>query len=132
MRAAPSPSGVHVLKAIGFGVLCPVASVACSSSSGSLTQSTTDAATPDAATATATATDAGVVLEGSVPSGSAPDASAVDGASTDGAAGAFAGTISYAAFGSDGYTHIFTATGGGVTTQLTSAAANDETAEWSP
>ena len=43
----------------------------------------------------------------------------------------FSGTISYAAFGSDGYTHIYLLTSSGVKTQLTSGAHNDETAEWS-
>jgi TolB protein len=48
------------------------------------------------------------------------------------AAASFSGTISYAAFGSDGYMHIYSLTAGGSPQQLTSGAHNDETPEWSP
>jgi Tol biopolymer transport system component len=53
-------------------------------------------------------------------------------ASTDAATGSFLGTLSYAAFGMDGHTHIFSSTGDGVITQLTTGPGDDETAEWSP
>jgi TolB protein len=43
----------------------------------------------------------------------------------------FSGTISYAAFGSDNYTHVYLLASDGTSTQLTSGAQNDETPEWS-
>lgn len=43
----------------------------------------------------------------------------------------FKGTISYAAKGSDGYSHVYLLNSSGVITPLTSGAHNDETPEWS-
>jgi len=42
------------------------------------------------------------------------------------------GTISYTAFGSDGYTHVYLTTSDGKITQLTSGSHTDGTPEWSP
>lgn len=41
------------------------------------------------------------------------------------------GAITYAAFGGDGFTHIYLRNTNGATTQLTSGPSNDETPEWS-
>jgi len=49
-----------------------------------------------------------------------------------GGGSAYSGTLTYAAFGSDGYTHVYTVTAGAPSTQLTTGPQNDETPEWSP